>query len=296
MPNGPAEYSMLIPSSDLDQVVMYHGTPRYFEGPPTVGHKDVLRTGTLSLTSNPYVAEFFAGGARDSKIWSLEMPRDRILDLTNKSDKRLPKEIEKAKRSGEYDAVAIRDITFGDEDQVEFRLLNPPSPEDWHVGPTVEHVDTYTDFNKSVESFKKGWELSESERLEAIEFLKDEIEHGNASQEMINILEELKDEGRGTQEVVDLARERARQNDVLLRALEANDPHLLRMDDLRGAVERAPAQDRIHISDVLALTRSGAPEHERDMPAYNYGSALEYRSLVPRARSSQNRGRGRLGR
>ena len=54
-------------------LALYHGTGRYYEGPPARGH-DVLGTGTLSMTASPDIAELFAGGGRDGRVYSLAVP------------------------------------------------------------------------------------------------------------------------------------------------------------------------------------------------------------------------------
>ena len=116
-------------------LALYHGTGRYYEGPPARGH-DVLGTGTLSMTASPDIAELFAGGGRDGRVYSLAVPGAGILDLRRQSAAlgesgqwdRLASLIRTAREDG-YAAVAISDITFG-SDSPEFQLLRVPA-EGW---------------------------------------------------------------------------------------------------------------------------------------------------------------------
>ena len=105
---------------------LYHGTPQFYFGPPTRGSKDVLGTKFLSMTTNPHTAEFFAGSNRDSRVFSMEVPREAVLDLRRESEdlskrgqQRLAALMQKAAKSGQYEAVAINDITGG-TDEMEF--------------------------------------------------------------------------------------------------------------------------------------------------------------------------------
>ncbi len=128
-------------------LALYHGTGRYYEGPPARGH-DVLGTGTLSMTASPDIAELFAGGGRDGRVYSLAVPGAGILDLRRQSAAlggsgewdRLASLIRTAREDG-YAAVAISDITFG-SDSPEFRLLRVPA-EGWTVRRSAESLENY---------------------------------------------------------------------------------------------------------------------------------------------------------
>ena len=130
-----------------ESITLYHGTGRYYEGTPTRGH-DVLGTGALSMTASPDIAEFFAGGGRDGRVYSLAVPRSGILDLRRPSAElresgewdRLASLIRTATEDG-YAAVAISDITFG-SDSSEFRLLRVPA-EGWTVRRSAESLENY---------------------------------------------------------------------------------------------------------------------------------------------------------
>ena len=72
----------------------------------------------------PEAAEFFAGGGRDSRIYSVEIPKDRVLDFTKDSQRwskvgawgPVKKKIEDTGKKGKYDAIAIHDVTFGSDE------------------------------------------------------------------------------------------------------------------------------------------------------------------------------------
>ena len=281
--------SMPIQSMTPGRIVLYHGTSHYYEGPPTLGGKDVLKTGYPSMASDPYMAEYFAGGARDSRIYAIEVPTERILDLSDESDKwvrrknlaPLRKQIDAAAASGKYDAVMLHDMTFGDEDGVEFRLLRKPEDSEWQVAPTSEHVENYREFDDVTGRLERGQYITRAERERMAEFLEEEIEYGNASEDMIDVLKDLHAEGRMGAEAITLAEERARQNQALLEKLR-EDPHSgigmsARMDGLRASLARMPG--------AYARTR----EHGRETPSSTHSYQYSGRPVQSRAT-----GRGRL--
>ena len=167
-------------------ITLHHGTGKIFDGPPTQGGKDVLRTGLLSMTANRDIADEFAGGGRDGRIYSLQVPREAVLDLRNRSAKQLPKLLEEAKRDGRYSVAAIDDITFG-SDEPEFRLLRPPAPSAWRVERSDESVENYAAYDDVVRRLKSGEPVSQKERDEARELLKEDLE---VNKEILEIMEE----------------------------------------------------------------------------------------------------------
>ena len=136
-------------------IPVFHGTSRLYEGVPSAhvrkgSSKDILHTSTLSTSPDPEVAEFFAGGQRDSRVYETAIPREAMLDLRKVSkalvdaDKmdELSALIKEAEASGRYKAVAIIDITMGG-DAPEVRLLQPMLPESWTVEPSEESTEIY---------------------------------------------------------------------------------------------------------------------------------------------------------
>ena len=137
------------------EVILYHGSSRFFQGPPDTkglksGHNDVLGTSFVSMTPYADVAQFFSNGSMDGRVFSISVPSNRIYDLSKESNKyiedgkarALGRRIEGLAKTGEWDAVAIHDISTGDPDSVELRLLKNPQDLQWYVKPS-------DDFQKS---------------------------------------------------------------------------------------------------------------------------------------------------
>ena len=131
------------------EVVLYHGSSKFFQGPPDTkglksGHNDVLGTSFISMTPYDEVAQFFSNGSIDGRIFSISVPENRIYDLSQESNKyiedgkerALGRRIEGIAKTGEWDAVAIHDISTGDPDSVELRLLKNPQDFQWYVKPS----------------------------------------------------------------------------------------------------------------------------------------------------------------
>ena len=292
MPNG-SHSSVLIPRPpDSDTVVLYHGTPKYYEGPPTRGDKDVLKTGYPSMSGNPEAADFFGGGGRDSRIYSVEIPKDRILDFTKGSQRwskagawgPVRKKIEDAGKKGEYDAIAIHDVTFG-SDEPEYRLLRAPNPDDWHVGPTTEHVENFAETDDIVRRFRAGEPITTRERAKARGNLRRDA---NYEEDSIDLDDGLMDdpmafhmgENRPAIEAR-LARDR-----TMVQALTDNVPPD-RMESLREAVASTPNR----APSTLALPHLPPQRSQREPQPYS--ATPEYRSASPQpTRAPKRRGRG----
>ena len=190
------------PSSQIGQrgsgdLTLYHGTGRFYEGVPTVGDRDVLQSGALSMSHDPQVAQFFAGGGRDARMYSVSVPQGRVLDLRQKGAewqkkgqlRLLTKAIQAAAKSGDYDAVAIPDLTFGED--YEFRLVGDLSPDQWSEGPSVEHVDNYATRDATMKRFLSGERTTKRERDAARRMLREDIE---SDTEMLAVMEEMEPE------------------------------------------------------------------------------------------------------
>ena len=193
-------------------ITLYHGTGRLFEGFPSRGGKDVLQTGYPSFTHDEGLAEFFAGSNKDARVYSVEVPVDKILDLREESKKgkwkELGEKIRAAGRSNEYDAVAIHDIINGDKDGAEFRLIKTPAKSKWQVTRTAESIETYRKFDETVRKIQAGEATTKRERDHAAKMLNDDLKGGNTSQLLIDTLEELEPEGNATKEEIALAKQR----------------------------------------------------------------------------------------
>ena len=293
MPNGHSYPSMLIPRPpDSNNMVLYHGTPSFYEGPPTRGGKDVLKTGYPSMSGNPEAAESFAGGSRDSRIYSVEIPKERILDFTKDSQRwskagalgPIKKKIQDAGKKGKYDAIAIHDVTFG-SDEPEYRLLRAPDPGDWHVGPTTEHVENFAETDDTIRRFRAGEPITTRERAKARGTLRRDA---NYEEESIDLDDHLMDdpvafhmdENRAAIEAR-LARDRA-----MVQALTDNVPPD-RMESLREAVASTPNQ----APSALAWPRTAPQQNQKEPQPYS--ATQEYRSASPQPTSAhQRRGRG----
>ncbi len=159
---------------DSGSVTLYHGTSQFYDGPPTKGGKDVLRTGHLSMTGNPEVAELFAGSGRDARIYSLQVPKEAFLDLRQESARfgkrgqwdQLAALVQDASKSGRYQAAALTDITMG-TDEPEFRLIRPVPKEAWRVERAPESVQEYAVYDDILRRFRTGEQVSQSELDEA---------------------------------------------------------------------------------------------------------------------------------
>ena len=163
-------------------VTLYHGTGLYYEGVPSRGYKDVLRTGHVSMSSDSDMAEMFAGGSRDSRIYSVDIPTSEILDLRVESKKlgeegkwdELATLVKEAGESGKYKAVAIQDITTGG-DATEFRLVGQVPEEQWQVRPTGEKQDYWGKTDDTIQRFNAGEKVGIRERGKALSQLKEEF-------------------------------------------------------------------------------------------------------------------------
>ena len=161
---------------------LYHGTGSYFVGPPTFGEKDILGTKLVSLTASPDLAELFAGSARHGRIFHVDIPQTKILDLRAESEdmsdegkKRLAALINDAVRGGQYEAVAINNITTGDED-VEYRLLRPLPDARWKVQRSPWTVEEYKEYDSIVRRLTNGMPITPAERRKALGVLKEDID------------------------------------------------------------------------------------------------------------------------
>jgi len=176
-------------------IVMYHGTPRFYSGVPKVPtaaqSKDVLQTGTLSLSSNLEAPLLFAGEGPDARLYSVEIPRLEVKDLTHVNTRALAREIEKARNEG-WTAVAIPDITTGG-DQPEFRLLRDVDESAWKVGPTVGRVDEAdADISDIIRRFQQGEALSATDRRRAAQHALEMVRHDRMN---IDIADNIAEEG-----------------------------------------------------------------------------------------------------
>ena len=200
-------------------LALYHGTSRVFDGPPSRGDKDVLSTGYLSMTPYPDVAEFFAGGNRHARIYTLQVPRTAILDLRKESAElgereewdRLSALINEAGSSGKYQAVALTDITFGTDD-TEFRLIRPVAPEQWQVERSQESVEEYAEFDDIVRRVTAGETVSRAERERAMRRLKSDAK---ADFEVAEVMEDEDDPAAA------LLKDRVAQDKELYQVLKA---------------------------------------------------------------------------
>lgn len=158
-------------------VKLYHGTNQYYQGPPTRGgRKDtLLQSNYISMTPYEDGAEFFTGGGNPySRVYSLDVPVESILDIRNDypsmSKKSIREAFEKARQDG-YTAVAIPDYTFGGD--AEFRLVGQVPEEAWSVRRTEQSVKNYAAFEEVIKKVEEGKPITERERKMA----KRELEH-----------------------------------------------------------------------------------------------------------------------
>ena len=200
IPQGPV--SVLPDEHPARSVALYHGTSRFYEGNPSRGGKDVLRTGFPSMTADPGMAEMFTSGNRDSRVYSTRVPHEEILDLRKESEElgkrkewdRLTGLIQEAAKSGKYKAVAINDITMGSDDP-EYRLVGTVPPEKWEVKPTEESVDYLGGVGDSIRDFNAGKKVNKGRRNRTANTVVDNMIE---DAEMVDLMRELsEEEGRG---------------------------------------------------------------------------------------------------
>ena len=174
---------MHIPSPDPERTVLYHGTFMPFKGVPTYGMHDALDTGYPSATPHPDLSDKWAGSDRHSRIYSVEIPTERVLDLIEESRDMMRRDqwgnlgelIKQAGREDDYSAVAIQDITSGGKYDTEFRIVNPPDETEWRVGPATSsaHISGYID--NLMFRLDSGERITQSERNLALEQLSDYV-------------------------------------------------------------------------------------------------------------------------
>ena len=198
-------------------VTLYHGTARAYSGVPTQGGKDLLGSGYPSMSGNPEVAESFAGGSRTSRVYSLDVPKSQILDLTKESGRlseqgkweEMSKLIQKAAASGKYQAVAHYDITYGTDDP-EYRFVGKVPKESWQVRPSADAQEHYAPIDAILKRFNAGEKITDKERRQTLRSLKEDAQGAD-----IKIWEKtwafLDKEGRGD-EVSAEDREAQREN------------------------------------------------------------------------------------
>ena len=212
-------------------ITLYHGTARFYAGPPTLGYKCVLKTGYPSMTNDPMTAEFFTNACRDGRVYSLEVPLDRVLNLTEQARKLSRRKrwkaigdlVRSAADTGQYWAVAITDIMFGGDDP-EFRLVGTPPEDAWSVRPAQQQLEYYQAYNDVIRRFTSGQPLGHLERMAAISTLTEAMDIDRDSVDsMLEMAGELGlDLGRDLPKL----RERMAADRDLLAALEMNAPHL----------------------------------------------------------------------
>lgn len=163
-------------------ITLYHGTSGVYDGPPTRGDKDVLRTGYVSLTANRDFAEEFAGGSRNSRVYAIAVPREKIAGLRAEGERlgkagkwdELGKLIRRAGSEG-YTAVAIPDISMGSA-APEFRLVGQVPANAWSVKPSEDAAELYGRIDAAVARIRAGEAVAADERKELVEILEETIE------------------------------------------------------------------------------------------------------------------------
>ena len=186
---------MTTPSYE-NSITLYHGTGSFYQGSPTIGRKDVLRTGYPSMTGDLETARTFAGGSRDSRVYSIDIPRSEILDMTEESAKlgdsgdweELRRRIIEAANSGPYKAVAIHDITSG-SDEPEYRLIGHVDSNEWKVEPIYD--EQLDELNDIIHRFNSGEKISRGDRNRTRRLNR---ELGLEDQDIIEMAEELSEE------------------------------------------------------------------------------------------------------
>ena len=162
-------------------ITLYHGTHRAFDDAPKYGGKDVLQTGFVSLTENKDLANLFASEGPDSRIYSIDIPHEEILDLQAESEelggkrkwKDLSELIKKAAEDG-YTAVAIHDITLG-SDEPEYRLVKDINLKQWDINPSAGNIKRYGKTGKILSQFNEGEQITEKDYKRVLKETKAEV-------------------------------------------------------------------------------------------------------------------------
>ena len=160
-------------------VTLYHGTGNIFDGPPTSGGKDITGAGFPSATHDIGLAEFFAGGSRNGRIFSVRVPVSAILNLseaptkTAKDMRELVRQVREADADGKYQAVAIPGITTGDA--YEFRILSLLPPSKWKVRPSEESKENYRPVENVISRTNAGEDVGNEEYLVAEQMLEEDL-------------------------------------------------------------------------------------------------------------------------
>ena len=160
-------------------VTLYHGTSGVFDGPPTSGNKDITGAGFPSATHDIGLAEFFAGGSRNGRVFAVRMPISAILDLTKaptktaKNMRELARQTQEADADGRYQAVAIPGITTGDD--FEFRILSRVTPSRWKVRRSKESKENYGPVENVISRINAGEDVGNEEYLVAEQMLEEDL-------------------------------------------------------------------------------------------------------------------------
>lgn len=250
-------------------ITLYHGTPRFYYGPPDKGYKDLLGTGFLSMTGDPSLAELFAGGMRDARIYSVDIPVDAILDLRiqsealGKADRwdELATMIQDAAASGRYQAVAIFDITMG-TDMPEFRLVQKLPPGDWRVEPSEAHNSKYRETDDIITRFNAGEVVSKEESDKVQRILQADGRHDAQG---IRVLREIDADGEASDEqILEMLRLEKRQvrDRAAIAALKAGP----RPPSVAPSVALASHQRRARRSTLLTKPKLVMPKAASDRP------------------------------
>ena len=270
MPNGNAYPSMLIPRPESDEdITLYHGTGAYFEGKPEGGYADAIRTGMMSATANPRTADFYSSHTYDSRIYSTSMPKDRILDLTDRGIIINPHFIREEidKYPGQYDAVAIKAFpdTSPYDDDVEYRLIN--SPDDWQVAPSAWKIDKYGEIDSIIDKVKSGEQVSKADRRKATGFIIEQLQY---NKDAVKFLESLDDSSNELE--LNAARAESKHYNQLLNSLTDKPETEKRLfwinktadydEEISGLISH-PTKDT---SDQFARHLLGILDEHADMP------------------------------
>ena len=214
-------------------VTLYHGTASAYSGVPTQGYKDLLGSGYPSMSGDPDVAEFFASGKRTSRVYSLDVPKSQILDLTKETEElseqgkwdEISKLIKKAAASGKYQAVAHYDITFGTDDP-EYRFVGKVPQESWHVRPSADAQERYAHVDAILKRFNAGEKITDKERRQTLRTLKEDA-HADDIKKWEWVWKVLDEDGRGDQasaEDREAQRENYKELSQQIQALESKAP------------------------------------------------------------------------
>ena len=278
------------------------------------------------MTADPEMADFFAGGSRDSRIYSTHIPREEILDLRKESEElgeqkdwsRLTNLIKEAGESGKYKAVAIHDISTGG-DNPEFRLVRAVPPEKWNVKPTEESAEDYGNVGDSIARFNAGEKISKGDRNRAAN---QAIDNMIEDAEMVDLMRELSEEEGREDEFPETEALAARvyRDQAQIRALQANRPPGMdsnlevdwrdwptsertgdhRMEGLRGVIQEPTSghqskQSLAGVREAIEMMPESSPAPESGGSAP--GRALEYQGQprTPDVNTAGNRGRGVRG-